>query len=177
MPVAFEVAQELGAVLDLIAVRKLGVPFQQELAMGALGEDGVLVRNDAVLQRLGLDADQLAEAAQRELPRLQRQAELRGGRDRVPLGGRTVIVVDDGVATGATARAACAVARAQGAVEVVLSTPVAPPEVYTRFDGVADAVVCVLTPKDFMGVGQFYRDFAPTSDAEVTRLLHAARSS
>jgi putative phosphoribosyl transferase len=108
---------------------------------------------------------------------LRVQAELRAGLPRVPVAGRTALVVDDGVATGSTARAACQVVREQGARFVVLATPVAPPEVYGRFRGVADDVVCVATPADFLGVGQFYRDFAATPDEEVTSLLHAARMS
>jgi len=176
VPVAYEVAEALGCALDLVAVRKLGVRFQPELAMGAIGEDGVLVRNEGVLRRLGTGDDELEAARRHELRRLSELAELRAGRARVPLDGRTVLVVDDGVATGSTARAACEVVRAHGARTVVLATPVAPPEVYARFRGVADDVVCVLTPVAFQGVGQFYRDFAATTDAEVTRLLHSARS-
>ncbi|MDT4892490.1 MAG: putative phosphoribosyl transferase [Pseudonocardiales bacterium] len=175
VPVAFEVAEALQAPLDLIPVRKLGLPGQPELAMGAIGESGVRVLNDRIVARLRDPEGQLAAAERAERPRLEHQARLRGDRPSVPLRDRTVIVVDDGVATGSTARAACQVVRGLGATRVVLAVPVAPAGAAARFTDVADTVVCLRTPDDFAGVGQFYEDFRPTPDGVVTALLHRAR--
>jgi predicted phosphoribosyltransferase len=128
VPVALEVARALGAPLDVIVVRKLGVPFQPELGMGAVGEDGVRVINDEVVREVGVRANELAAVQAREQAQVEaRAARYRARRPREPLAGRTAIVVDDGIATGATARAACQVARAHGTARVVLAVPVAPP--------------------------------------------------
>ena len=145
--VAAEVAQALAAPLDVIVVRKLGVPFQPELAMGAIGEEGVRVLNEEVLQLAKVTDDELADVERYERAELARRAaRLRVGHERVPLAGREVVVVDDGIATGSTARAACEVARAEGAARVVLATPVAPEGWTTRLAGVADELVAVATP-------------------------------
>ncbi|GIH06395.1 hypothetical protein Rhe02_44620 [Rhizocola hellebori] len=172
VPVAAQVARELSAPLDVIVVRKLGLPWQPELAMGAIGEDGAIVLNEEIAGQVSqADLDQVVA---RERAELQRRVALwRGGRERVPLAGRTVVIVDDGVATGATAAAACAVARHAGAARVVVATPVAPPDVVRKLRGQADEVVAVLTPLGFRAVGQWYGDFAETPDEEVTRLLAA----
>lgn len=178
VPVAAEVARELGAPLDVILVRKLGVPFQPELGMGAIGEDGVRVINTDIVRMVGVDDREVADVEARERKELQRRSELyRRGRPRVPLGGRTVVVVDDGVATGSTARAACQVARAEGATRVVLAVPVAPGDWTLRLVGEADEFIALTTPRDFSGVGQFYRDFSQTSDHEVTACLDRANAS
>lgn len=172
VPVAAEVARAIGAPLDVIVVRKLGVPYQPELGMGAIGEAGVRVINQSVLRQSGVSEADLAEVERRERAELERRADkFRGNRPRESLAGRTVIVVDDGIATGSTARAACQVARAAGATRVVLATPVAPPDVVGSFDDVADEVVCLSTPEPFFAIGQFYADFGQTSDAEVVELL------
>src|SRR4051812_19037740 len=123
VPVASEVSAGLGAPLDVVVVRKLGVPFQPELAMGAIGQGGVLVLNEDVLAFSGVDRNRLADIEERERAELDRRVQRFGGRSEVPLTGRTALVVDDGSATGATARAACAVARAQGSTRVVLAVP------------------------------------------------------
>ena len=130
VPVAFEVAAALGAPLDVIVVRKLGVPYQPELAMGAIGEDGVRIVNEDVVRRAGVTAADFAavEARERRRARARARARFRGAHDRVPLAGRTALVVDDGIATGSTVRAACEVARAHGAARVIVAAPVAPPE-------------------------------------------------
>ncbi|MFF8770945.1 phosphoribosyltransferase family protein [Kitasatospora sp. NPDC015120] len=177
VPVAAEVAAALGAPLDICVIRKLGVPYQPELGMGAIGEDGVRVINDHVLRPAGVTPEQLAVVEARERTELERRARrYRGGRPPVDLHGRTVVVVDDGIATGSTARAACLIVRARGAERVVLAVPVAPPEWTERLSGVADELVCVGTPSPFFAIGEFYADFSQTEDAEVLRHLAAARA-
>ncbi len=173
--VALEVALALNAPLDVIVVRKLGVPFQPELAMGAIGEGDTRVLNADVVAALGLDSADLDRAERRERAELERRSRLlRLGRVRVPLAGRPVVVVDDGVATGATARAACQVARAEGAARVVLAVPVAPIGWRERFAGVADELVCVATPDPFDSIGRSYTDFAQLGDTQVQDLLTRA---
>lgn len=175
VPVALEVATALGAPLDVIVVRKLGVPYQPELGMGAIGEDGARIINDEIVRRVGVSQRQLADVESRERRELERRASrFRGDRPRAPLAGRTAVVVDDGIATGSTARAACQVAREHGAARVVLAVPVAPPGWTARFHGVADELVCVDTPDPFGAIGQFYADFAQTSDDEVLSCLRRA---
>ncbi len=178
VPVAAEVARALGATLDVIVVRKLGVPFQPELGMGAIGEDGVRVVNDEIVRLARVTYDELAAVETRERAELERRARrFRSGRDRVPLAGRVVVVVDDGIATGSTARAACEVARAEGASRVVLAVPVAPIDWTERLAAAADELVCVETPEPFRAVGQFYADFTQTTDAEVIACLNEAARS
>ena len=175
VPVALEVARALGAPLDVIVVRKLGVPFQPELGMGAVGEDGVQVINREVIQATRVSGDELAAVQAREQAHVDaRAARYRIRRPREPLAGRTAVVVDDGIATGSTARAACQVARAHGAARVVLAVPVAPRGWQARIAGAADELVCVHTPDDFYAIGQFYADFSQTTDEEVVTCLQAA---
>lgn len=176
VPVAAPVAAALGAPLDVVVVRKLGVPWQPELAMGALGEDGVLVLDDDVLGSTRLTPQDVDAVAARERVELERRtARFRGGRTRVPVAGRTAVVVDDGVATGSTARAACQVVRAHGADRVVLAVPVAPEGWERRMAGVADELVAVATPAGFRAIGPFYDDFRQTGDEEVLACLDRAR--
>ncbi|MFH8712891.1 alpha/beta family hydrolase [Streptomyces zaomyceticus] len=177
VPVASEVADALDAPLDICLVRKLGVPQQPELAMGALGEGGVRVVNERVLREAGVDARDLAAVEEREHIELdQRALRYRGSRPSVPLEGRTVLVVDDGLATGATALAACRVVRARGAARIVLAVPVAPRGWTARLGGEADETVSVHTPELFYAIGQFYRDFSQTPDAEVVACLDRNRA-
>jgi putative phosphoribosyl transferase len=172
VPVGVEVADALGAPLDVIIVRKLGTPGQPELAMGAIGEGGARILNHEVLDALRITDGELEAVAAREQRELDRRAQrLRAGRARVPLTGHTAILVDDGLATGSTARAAILVARAQGARRVVVATPVAPRSTVVELSEVADAVVCVATPEPFRAIGQWYVDFRPTSDDQVVALL------
>jgi putative phosphoribosyl transferase len=172
VPVAYEVAQALGAPLDVLVVRKLGVPFQPELGMGAVGEDGVRVLNADVLRQAGVSESQLAEVEARERAEVEaRAARLRSGRSAVPLQGRTVVIVDDGLATGGTARAAVRVARARGAERVLLAVPVAPPDTVAALSRDADDVIAVETPEPFFAIGGWYTDFSPTSEREVMELL------
>ncbi len=175
VPVAFEIAVSLGLPLDVIVVRKLGVPYQPELAMGAVGENGIRVLNRAVALSSGIDENELAAIETRERAEVERRAEIfRAGRDAVALAGRGVIVVDDGLATGATARAACQVARAAGAEKVVLAVPVAPAESLAELSGPVDELVCLMAPSGFSSVGEWYENFTQTSDAEVIDLLARA---
>ncbi|HET9609084.1 MAG TPA: phosphoribosyltransferase family protein [Acidimicrobiales bacterium] len=172
VPVAYQVAEALDAPLDVIVVRKLGVPFQPELGMGAIGEDGVRIVNPEVVRAARVTDDEIAAVERRERAELERRARrFRGDRPRVPLEGRTAIVVDDGIATGSTARAACQVARAHGAARVVLAVPVAPPGWTDRLGDDADDLVCLETPEQFWAIGQWYGDFTQTSDGEVVDLL------
>ena len=175
VPVAYEVARALGAPLDVIVVRKLGVPYQPELAMGAIGEDGVRIVDEDIVSMAGVSPAELARVEEKERAELARRAGLfRGGRRRVSLHGRTAVLVDDGIATGSTAKAAAQVAKAHGAARVIVATPVAPREVRHRLSDHADEVVVVDTPEPFHAIGQFYADFRQTSDSEVTRLLDEA---
>ncbi len=173
VPVGAVVADAIGAPLDVIIVRKLGVPSQPELAMGAIGEGGCRVLNHEVIDALGIPSRDLDAVEQRERIELaERARRLRAGRPPRSLRNRTVVLVDDGLATGSTARAAIEVARAQGAQRVVLAVPVAPKDTVRELERIADAVVCVASPEPFRAIGQWYRDFRPTTDDEVVRLLH-----
>ncbi|MDI9888519.1 phosphoribosyltransferase family protein [Streptomyces sp. HNM0645] len=172
VPVAFQVARALGAPLDVIVVRKLGVPYHRELGFGAIGEGGVRVISDDIVRRGHVSEKDVASVERAEAAELTRQAErFRADRPRVGIRGRTVIVVDDGIATGATAAAACEVVRAQGAARVVLAVPVAPPDAVSWLRTEADEVVCLSTPRAFSAVGEWYQDFSQTPDEEVVALL------
>lgn len=178
VPVAFEVAQALGAPLDVMIVRKLGVPGQEELAMGAVASGGVRVLNDSVVSQLRIPAeviDRVASAEWEELSR--RERAYRGDRPAPEVRGNTVVLVDDGLATGATMKAAVRAVRQRGAAGVIVAVPVAPPSVAESFDGEVDRVVCPLAPPMFQGVGQWYDDFSQTTDDEVCALLAEAQRS
>ncbi|WIX98248.1 phosphoribosyltransferase family protein [Amycolatopsis mongoliensis] len=173
VPVAFEVARALDAPLDVLVVRKIGIPFQPELAMGAIGEGGVRVTDPEMMQACEVTEAELncAERAERaELGRRVRR--FRGGRAREPIDGRVALIVDDGVATGSTARAACRVARAEGAARVVLAVPVGAPDSVAALEADADHVVCLEAPAWFAAVGQWYDHFSQVRDEEVLDLLH-----
>jgi len=172
VPVAYEVANALNAPLDVILVRKIGVPFRPELAMGAIGEDGVRIVNEEVVRQLGVSATDFAVVETRERRELARRARVfRSRRERVSLAGRTALIVDDGIATGSTARAACQVARAQGAAKVVVATPVASRGTVDRLRGDADEVAVLDSPEAFRAIGEFYDDFSQTTDDDVVRSL------
>jgi putative phosphoribosyl transferase len=178
VPVAAQVASALGAPLDVIVVRKLGVPFQPELGMGAVGEDGIRVINHDVIRLAGVSEPDLARVEARERAEVARRAaRYRGRRPRRPLDGQVAVVVDDGIATGSTARAACQVARALGAARVVLAVPVAPCGWRDRIGADADEMTDVATPAPFRAIGEFYRDFSQTSDEEVTACLERAAAN
>ena len=175
VPVAVEVADALGAPLDILLVRKLGVPFHREFAFGAIGEDGARVLNNDLVKRLAMSSAQIADVEVRERAELLRRVQLyRAGRSPLALDGRTVVIVDDGLATGATARVAVDVARARGARRIVVAVPVAPPEAGADLATVANDVVSLLTPDQFRAVGDWYDEFNQTTDDEVTSLLRSA---
>src|SRR5574337_867712 len=177
VPVAYEVARALEAPLDVLVVRKLGVRFQPELAFGAIGEGGARVINDAVVRAAGLRPNDMAAVEREQQRELDRRVQrFRGGRDRIPVAGRVAVIIDDGIATGATAKTACQVARAQGAARVVLAVPIGPADTAETFAPFADEVVCLDTPAYFYAVGQGYHNFAQTSDDEVVALLDDART-
>jgi putative phosphoribosyl transferase len=177
VPVAFEVATALDAPLDIFLVRKLGVPGREELAMGAIASGGVRVMNERVVNELELTDDTIASVAaseQRELKR--RELEFRGDQAAEPVEGRIVILVDDGLATGASMRAAVTALRAQTVGELVVAVPIASPEVCASFEHDVDAIVCARTPEPFLAVGVWYEDFTQTTDDEVRALLERARA-
>ncbi|GGH90861.1 phosphoribosyltransferase family protein [Arthrobacter liuii] len=176
VPVAFEVAKALEAPLDVIVVRKLGVPFQPEVAMGAIGEGNVRVLDQRTISMARISQEDLQQVERQERALLEsRVARFRQGRRRVDLAGRTAVIVDDGIATGSTARVACQVARRQGAAKVILAVPVAPARAIVELKE-PDDIVCLLSPQDFQAVGYYYHDFSPTEDGEVVQLLDAAAS-
>lgn len=176
VPVASEVAASLRCSLDVLIVRKLGTPGRPELALGAIGEGGVRIANEDLIRRLGVDASVVDEIEQRERVEVERRAGLyRAGRERADIEGHTAIVIDDGVATGATALAGCQVARAMGASRVVLAVPVAPADWDPGAE--ADDFVAVIRPRAMRAVGEWYSDFTQTTDATVIRLLAAQGGS
>jgi len=178
VPVAFEVARALRAPLDVFLVRKLGVPGQEELAMGAIASGGVRVVNEDVVRHLGIPPEVIDAVAAREQGELERRE--RAYRDERPapdVRGRTVILVDDGLATGSTMRAAALALRQQGPARVVVAVPVASREACEEFRGEVDDIVCAATPEPFMGVGRWYEDFSQTTDEEVRELLARAQQT
>jgi predicted phosphoribosyltransferase len=175
VPVAHEVAHALGLPLDVLVVRKLGLPQQPELAMGAIASGGALVVNDEVVRYLGgrgeaFEAVRASEQAELE----RRERDYRGARPPLEMAGRTAILVDDGLATGATMEAAVRALRSLGARRVVVAVPVASQEALERIEALADEVVCLAAPPSFSAVGQWYADFGQTGDAEVRDLLARA---
>lgn len=178
VPVAFEVAQALNAPMDVFLVRKLGVPGREELAMGAIASGGVRVLNRSVVEGLHIPDHVIAAVAAQEQQELERRVHsYRGNRPDPEVRGRTVILVDDGLATGATMRAAAAALRAQDPRRLVVAVPVAARETCEEFRDEVDEIVCAITPEPFYAVGVWYRDFSQTTDEEVHELLGRAASS
>ena len=175
VPVAYEVARALRVPLDVFIVRKLGVPGFEELAAGAIASGGVRVLNEDVMRALP-NADEIIElVTQRETAEVERrEQEYRDGRPAPEIRGRTVILIDDGLATGATMRAAVKALRQRGAARIVVAVPVGPPDTCKEFEDEADEVVCASAPEFFQAVGQYYEDFSQTSDDEVRELLARA---
>jgi len=177
VPVAFEVARALGAPLDVFLVRKLGVPGHEELAMGAIASAGVRVLNQDVVHVLQIPDAVIEAVAARERQELGRRERVyRGDHPKLNLRDRVVILVDDGLATGATMHAAVAALRAQEPARVIVAVPTAAPEVCQAFAGEVDEIVCVATPSPFLSVGSWYEDFSQTTDEEVRALLDRAGS-
>lgn len=175
VPVAFEVAKRLGAPLDVYIVRKLGAPGREELALGAIASNGVKVLNRETIEALGIDDAALDAIARREAVELERRESLyRAGRLAQDIAGRTVLIVDDGLATGASMYAAVLAIRAQDPRRVVVAVPVAPKETLAQLSEYADEVVCLSSPEPFRGVGAWYADFRQITDQEVRDCLHAA---
>lgn len=175
VPVGYEVARALGAPLDVFVVRKLGTPGYEELAMGAIAEGGVRVLNPSVLSRLDIAPEDLERAAAREAQELARRGKrYRDGRPPTDVRGKTVILVDDGLATGTSMRAAVAALRQLGPERLVVAVPVAAAQTCEALEPEVDELVCVSTPEPFYAVGQWYRDFDQTSDEEVRALLALA---
>lgn len=175
VPVGFEVAVTLGLPLDVFLVRKLGVPGHEELAMGAIATGGIRVLNDDVVTPLGIDVgtiDRVAASEQRELER--REIAYRDGRAVPDVRGRTVILVDDGLATGSTMLVAIRALRMQDPARIVVAVPTAAPPVCREIGGEADEIICAMTPEPFYAVGLWYDDFSETTDAEVRDLLRKA---
>jgi len=177
VPVGFEVAIALNAPLDVFVVRKLGVPGYEELAMGAIASGGIRVLNEDVVQTLGIPddvIDRVAAEEERELER--RERDYRDGRPPIDVRGRTVILVDDGLATGSSMRVAVLALKRKRPAKVVVAVPLAAPATCAEFESEVDQIICAATPEPFRSVGQWYGDFSQTSDAEVRDLLRRAAS-
>jgi putative phosphoribosyl transferase len=175
VPVAFEIAEALRAPLDVVVARKIGAPGHRELGIGAIAEGGGVVADEATMRMLGITDARFKKLAEQEQPELERRIRLyRGGRPLPAMAGRDVVLVDDGVATGVTAEAAVGSARRAGADRVILAVPTCAPESARRLENIADVVVCIIEPANFVAVGQWYKDFAQISDQEVLRLLRRA---
>ena len=175
VPVAFEIAQALGAPLDVFLVRKLGTPGHPELAMGAIASGGIRVLNDEVVEYLNIPRDLIDAVAEREQAELERrEAAYRQGRPMPSLRNRTVILVDDGLATGSTMKAAVEAAKHEQPTRVIVAVPVGAPETCRELAKRADEVICARMPTPFSAVGQWYRDFTQTTDEEVKNLLTAS---
>jgi len=177
VPVAFEVAKELGAPLDVFLVRKLGVPGHEELAMGAIASGGVRVLNDDVVDYLEISDDVIDAFTAIELEELERRERVyRGDRPEPEVRGKTVILIDDGLATGSTMRAAVMALRQLNPARIVVAVPVSAPETCDEYRMGVDEIICAVTPEPFYGVGQWYRDFSQTTDDEVSELLERSKS-
>lgn len=169
---ASEVAHALHLPLDVFVVRKLGVPWQPELAMGAIASGGVPLMNSQIVHQFGISEQEVQDVVDRERRELERrERQYRGSRPPVDVHNRTVILVDDGLATGATMRAAVGALRNAGAEKIVVAVPVAAPDICDSFREIADDVICLVTPEPFHAVGLWYEDFSPTTDDEVSDLL------
>jgi putative phosphoribosyl transferase len=177
VPVGFEVAEALAVPLDILLVRKLGAPLNPEYGIGAIAEGGVRFIREEDVEAIGLSGEELETIVARESTELERRRRAyRGDVEPHPVGGRTVILVDDGIATGGTAVVAGWALKERGAAKVIFAVPVAPPGAEERLAGKFDEVVCLEQPHDFFGIGQFYGDFGQVGDEEVTRLLEQARA-
>lgn len=175
VPVAFEVAKALNVPLDVFIVRKLGVPGQPELAMGAIASGDIQVMNDSVVRRAGISEAQIEEVSQQEKEELKkREKAYRGARPDIDLQGKTVLLVDDGLATGASMRAAISALREHDPEKIIVAVPTAPPDTCQEFEPEVDQIICLHTPTPFWGVGGSYQNFSQTTNKEVRELLNRA---
>ncbi|MHB8102312.1 MAG: phosphoribosyltransferase [Methanosarcina sp.] len=175
VPVAFEVAKELNVKMDVFIVRKLGVPGNEELAMGAIASDNIRVLNEDVIRSFQIPQSVIDEVAVNELRELERRERLyRGNRPKPDISGSTVILIDDGLATGATMRAAAAAVKTKNPAKIVIAVPTAASDTCSAFENEVDKTICVATPEPFYGVGAWYEDFSQTTDKEVCELLNKA---
>ena len=178
VPVAYEVARALELPLDVFVVRKLGLPWHQELAMGALASGGVRLINQHLIRQLGVSESEVERVTRQEQQELERrELRFRGSRAFPDLKGKTVLLIDDGLATGATMRVAVTALRQEGAERVVVGVPVASPDTCDSFRDITDDIVCVVTPEPFHAVGLWYEDFGQTTDDEVHDLLDRGRAA
>lgn len=177
VPVAFEICQQLQLPLDVFLVRKLGTPGQEELAMGAIAEEGITIFNDEIIQSLGIDKELIDQAIKQQQEIIDERAiRYRQKRKALPLENKTVILVDDGIATGATMKAAIMAIRKRSCARLVVAVPVAPPDTLTEIQPMVDDLICLQAPEMFFAIGNWYQDFSQTSDDEVCDLLiQAAR--
>ena len=172
VPVAFEVAKELNVKMDVFIVRKLGVPGNEELAMGAIASDNIIVLNEDVVRSYHISKQVIDAVATRELRELERREHTyRRSRPKPNINGSTVILIDDGLATGATMRAAAAAVKTKNPTKIVIAVPTGAPDTCRSFEGKVDEVICAVTPEPFYGVGAWYEDFSQTTDEEVCELL------
>jgi len=175
VPVAFEVAKELNVKMDVFIVRKLGVPGNEELAMGAIASDNIRVLNEDVIRSFQIPQSVIDEVAVNELRELERRERLyRGNRPKPDISGSTVILIDDGLATGATMRAAAAAVKTKNPAKIVIAVPTAASDTCSAFENEVDQTICVATPEPFYGIGAWYEDFSQTTDKEVCELLDKA---
>ena len=175
IPVAFEVARELGVPLDVFVVRKLGVPGHEELAMGAIASGNVVIMNESIVHSLGISKESFDSVVKQQKIELKRREQMyRGVRGHIDVKDRTVILVDDGLATGATMKAAIAALRLQKPKNIVVAVPAAAPETCEEMGQKSEDIVCAITPDPFFSVGSWYEDFSQTTDEEVQRLLRTA---
>ena len=175
VPVAFEVAEALKLPLDVFIVRKLGVPGQPELAMGAIASGGIQVLNDSVIRRAGISESQIEDVAQKEKEELKkREKAYRGARPDIDLHGKTVLLVDDGLATGASMRAAISALQEHEPKKIIVAVPTAPSDTCQEFEPEVDQIICLRTPTPFWGVGGSYQNFSQTTNEEVRELLNKA---
>lgn len=178
VPVAYEVARQLHAPLDVIVVRKLGAPGYEELAMGAIASGGIRVMNDSVVRALGVSRDAIEETAARQLKELHRREQAYRGHEGTPeIEDKTVILVDDGIATGSTIRAAVEALRQQAPRQIIIAVPTASSDARAMLEPMVDDFIALIVPEEFRAVGQWYEDFDQTTDAEVTQLLAKAAAA
>ena len=178
VPVAFQVARQLRAPLDVIVVRKLGVPGHEELAMGAIASGGVQVMNDSVVRALGVSRDAIEQTATTQLKELHRREHAYRGHEGTPeIEGMIVILVDDGIATGSTIRAAVQALRQQAPKQIIIAVPTASSDAREMLEPMVDDFIALIVPEEFRAVGQWYENFDQTTDAEVTRLLARASAT